>query len=137
MTPPPDLHTPASADVSEGPRGGPRKVSRGRTYDPERPPKYWAKEAWRMRVAFRDAVARLPFTTADARLLDGVAVWLAYTGKGQPVPGPWWTLACRVAAAAVACVKDRQTADYLAPWSERAPGAAPAEAGAGFRPLGG
>jgi hypothetical protein len=81
---------------------------------------------------------RLPYATADARLLDGFAKWLEWTGKGQPVPGPWWALACALAGAVVPALADAGSARLVAPWARRDGTVAPADAGPGeFRPLGG
>ncbi len=82
-------------------------------------------------------MTRLPYASADARLLDGFEKWLGWTGKGQPVPGPWWALACALASAVVPALADATAARLVAPWAGA--GATPAgDAGPGaFRPLGG
>lgn len=81
-------------------------------------------------------MVRLPYGTADARLLDGIDKWIGWTGKGQPIPGPWWALACALVAAAVPCLADATARRLVAPWGRRE-GPAPADAGPGeFRPLG-
>lgn len=103
--------------------------------DPARPPRYWAPEAWRLYCAVTDARQRLAYATADARLLDGVEKWLVLQGKGKPVPGPWWSLAVALTAQAWACLSDEPSRRLLAPWAR--PGAGPAPADVGFRPLGG
>lgn len=107
----------------------------GASQDPSRPPRYWAPEAWRLRCAVVAARQALPYHTADARLLDGVDKWLLWTGKGKPVPGPWWALACALARAMAPCLSDVGAGRLLAPWSQGdgVPGAEPD----GFRPLGG
>ena len=78
----------------------------------------------------------LPYASADARLLDGVDKWLLWTGKGKPVPGPWWGLACGLIAASHPCLASQAAARLVAPWARRE--AAPSgDAGPGaFRPLG-
>jgi len=112
-------------------------MQRERARDPERPPRHWAPEAWRLRCALYDAMTRLPYGTADARLLDGVDKWVGWTGKGKPVPGPWWALACALVAAMAPCLADATARRLVAPWG-RGEGVAGADAGpGGFRPLGG
>lgn len=84
-----------------------------------------------------DACARLPYASADARLLDGFEKWLGWRGKGQPVPGPQWALACALASAVGSALADPVAARLLAPWARREAvpsGDAPGDA---FRPLGG
>lgn len=80
-------------------------------------------------------MVRLPYASADARLLDGVHKWVGWTGKGQPVPGPWWGVACRLTSAVAEALADADGRNLLAPWASVGP-SAPAEPG-GFRPLGG
>ena len=105
--------------------------------DPLRPPRYWAPEAWRLRCAVYDAMTRLPYASADARLLDGLEKWLGWTGKGQPIPGPWWARACVLTAGVHQALADATSARLVAPWAG-AGAIAPADAGPGaFRPLGG
>lgn len=103
--------------------------------DPARPPRHWAPEAHRLRCAVYDAYTRLPYASADARLLDGVEKWLGWTGKGQPVPGPWWNTATHLVSAVHPALADATAKALVRPWCVE-PGAAPAEPG-GFRPLGG
>jgi len=82
-------------------------------------------------------MTRLPYASADARLLDGLEKWMGWTGKGQPVPGPWWALALRLVAAVVPALADPASALLVAPWA-RDGGSGQADAGPGeFRPLGG
>lgn len=82
-------------------------------------------------------MVRLPYASADARLLDGFEKWLGWTGKGQAVPGPWWGLATRLATAVRDALADADGRNLVAPWclseGQGVPGADPA----GFRPLGG
>ena len=100
-------------------------------------PRGWAPEAWRLRCAVVVARQSLPYHTADARLLDGVDKWLLWTGKGKPVPGPWWTVACGLVSAVYPALADATARALIAPWGRGAAGAAPADAGpGGFRPLG-
>lgn len=103
--------------------------------DPARPPRHWAPEAWRLCCAVYAACSRLPYASADARLLDGFHKWMLWTGKGQPIPGPWWTRCCALAGALARCLADVDSASLVAPWCH-GEGAAPGEGG-GFRPLGG
>ena len=108
----------------------------GTRRDPARPARHWHPEAWLLRCAVWDAGTRLPYASADARLLDGFEHWLGWTGKGQPVPGPWWGLACGLAAAVVPALADPVAARLVAPWARD--GAVPSgDASGGFRPLGG
>lgn len=100
-------------------------------------PRHWAPEAWRLRCAVVTARQALPYASADARLLDGVDKWLLWTGRGKPVPGPWWALALRLVAAMTPCLADPGAGRLVAPWCHGG-GVAPADAGPGaFRPLGG
>jgi hypothetical protein len=106
--------------------------------DPARPPRHWAPEAWRLRCAVYDAMVRLPYASADARLLDGYEKWLGWRGKGQPVPGPWWALACALASAVWGGLEDTVSARLVAPWGRHGATVPGADAGPGeFRPLGG
>ena len=111
-------------------------MSGGASQDPARPPRGWAPEAWRLRCAVVTARQALPYASADARLLDGVDKWLLWTGKGKPVPGPWWGLACALTAACHSCLADAGAVRLVAPWVQH--GAVPSgDAGPGaFRPLG-
>ncbi len=88
-----------------------------------------------MRCAVWDAMTRLPYASADARLLDGFEKWLGWTGKGQPVPGPWWTVATGLVSAVYPALADATARALVRPWCA-GPGAAPADP-SGFRPLGG
>lgn len=101
--------------------------------DPAKPPRYWAPEAWRLRCALLVARQRLPYHTADARLLDGVERWVLYTGKGKPVPGPWWALAVALASAAASALADADGRVLLAPWCQRGP--TPSGETEAFKPL--
>jgi len=119
--------------------------------DPTRPPRGVDATAWRLRCALRDAVARLPYATAEARLLDGLERWvkLALT-PGQTAPGapalvstgPAWAAVLYAVAASAALVSEDSRA-LLAPWlalvpaPPRAPGAGAAGAAADFHPLAG
>jgi hypothetical protein len=88
-----------------------------------------------MRCAVCIARQALPYASADARLLDGVDKWLLWTGKGKPVPGPWWALGCALTSAMAACLSDAGARRLVAPWvsGDGIPAAEPN----GFRPLGG
>lgn len=103
--------------------------------DPARPPRYWAPEPWRLYCALVEARVRLPYATADARLIDGVAHYVVMTGKGRATPSPWWTEVCDLVAAMLKCVADDGAQRLLSPWRSRTPGAATAPGG--FTPLGG
>lgn len=108
---------------------------RAGTCDPDRPRRGWAPEAWRLRCALRVARERIPYATADARLIDGVERWMLYTARGRPVPGPWWGRTCALVTAMRDCLEDHGGRLLVAPWclGEGAV-AAGAEPG-GFRPL--
>lgn len=109
----------------------------GASQDPTRVPRGWAPEAWRLRCAVVTARQALPYASADARLLDGVDKWLLWTGKGMPVPGPWWALALALVRAMGGCLASPDAARLVAPWA-RGEGVPSADAGPDqFRPLGG
>lgn len=107
---------------------------RAGSQDPDRPRRGWAPEAWRLRCALRTAKDRMPYATADARLIDGVERWMLYTARGHAVPGPWWGRCCALVTAMAGCLVDREARALVAPWClggvSAAAGAAP-----GFRPL--
>lgn len=90
-----------------------------------------------MRMALLAARERLPYASANARLLDGVERWVRIGGRGRAAAGPWWATAVALVAAAAAAV-DPDTALVLAPWVGLVAYAAPAVAGAtAWRPIGG
>lgn len=105
----------------------------GNSCDPDKPPRYWHPEAWRLRCAMLAARERLPYHTADARLLDGIERWMLYTGKGQPVPGPWWTMAVALASACSAALSDAPARRLIAPWVRREAEGVPSVGG--FAPI--
>lgn len=118
--------------------------------DPSHPPRGVDTGAWALRCALREAVSRLPYAAAEARLLDGLERWVraALRGPGQAAPGatalvsagPAWAAVLH-AVAAVAALASDDTRGLLAPWlalvpaPPRSPGVAPPTAG--FRPLAG
>ncbi len=111
-------------------------MSGGASCDPGRTPRGWAPEAWRLRCTVCIARQALPYASADARLLDGVDKWLLWTGRGKPVPGPWWALACALTSAMAPCLASSEAARLVAPWCHG--GTVPSgDIETGFRPLGG
>jgi hypothetical protein len=102
---------------------------------PTRVPKGWAPEVWRLRCALLAARERLPYASANARLLDGVERWVKLQGRGKAPAGPWWATCCALAKAAAWATDDPATQAILAPWAGLVD-VAPV-AGSGFRPLGG
>lgn len=100
-----------------------------------RPPRGWDPGVWALRVALCTAVARLPYASANARLLDGVERWVRLGGRGRAAAGPWWGHAVALTAAAVAACDDPPTTALLAPWVGLA-GVRPGAAASAFRPLG-
>lgn len=103
-------------------------------------------ETWRLRCALITARDRVPFATAEARLLDGLCWFVKAAAKGATCDpaadgrrlapgGPGWAGAV-AAVGAVARVCSAETQVLLAPWCGPA-GAASGAAGVDFRPFGG
>lgn len=100
--------------------------------DPDRPPKGWSPEVWRLRATLLAARERLPYATANARLLDGVERYVRIAGRGKPASGPWWASVLALVKAAVVLL-DPESAKLLAPWVGLV--RANAVAGSGFEPI--
>jgi hypothetical protein len=99
------------------------------------PPRGWAPAVWALRVALLTARSRLPYASANARLLDGVERWVRMGGRGRPASGPWWAHAVALTRAVAGAVDDAPTRAILAPWAGLV--VDHPVAGSGFRPLGG
>lgn len=99
------------------------------------PPRGWVAEVWALRSALLVARSRLPYASAEARLLDGVERWVRMTGRGRAAAGPWWGHAVGLTASAASAVADAPTTLILAPWVGLV-GDAPAAAASTFRPIG-
>jgi hypothetical protein len=99
------------------------------------PPRGWAPDVWALRVALLTARSRLPYASANARLLDGVERWVRMGGRGRPASGPWWAWAVALTRAAAGACDDEPTRRILAPWAGLV--VDHPVAGTGFRPLGG
>ncbi len=103
-------------------------------------------ETWRLRCALITARDRVPFATAEARLLDGLCWFVKAAAKGATCDpaadgrrlapgGPGWAGAV-AAVGAVARVCSAETQVLLAPWCGGAAAGA-ATGGVDFRPFGG
>ncbi len=107
-------------------------------------------QVWALHLALLEARERLPYATAEARLLDGLDRWvrLESTSPSNGAPalapvGPRWA-ACLAAVAAVARLVSPESAGLLAPWAALGAGLAPGAPGvsphaadaAAFAPLG-
>ncbi len=101
-------------------------------------------EPWRLAEALLDARSRLPYATAEARLLDGLQRWVALEcrvpvgGVSLSPAGPRWAhVLAAVAAVVRLCSADTQA--LLAPWATSGPAAPVAgvspHAGVGFVPF--
>ncbi len=122
--------------------------------DPDRPPRHTDPVVWRLRCALLSARERLPYASAEARLLDGLERYVKFAARPGLAPldggaalrstGPAWAaVLTAVAAAAELCGPEAR--GLLAPWTvlvptpARAPGVAPAgtspSRGGGFEPL--
>jgi hypothetical protein len=100
-------------------------------------------ETWRLYAACVTARDRVPYSSAEARLLDGLVWYVKHAGRTAPrltPAGPAWADALAlVAAVCRVCSVDTQA--LLAPWARQAPSAPgvapPVTAGVDFRPFGG
>jgi hypothetical protein len=102
---------------------------------PDGTPKGWNPDVWALRMALLTARERLPYASANARLLDGVDRWVRLSGRGRPPAGPWWARTCVLVRAVAEALEDRHTAALLAPWSGLVVSSDVA-APNGFRPFG-
>jgi hypothetical protein len=115
-----------------------------------RAPRGTHPEVWRLVCAVASAREALPYSTAEARLLDGLRWWLSSAARGAAPggaggrltpTGPAWAQAL-VLVSAVAAVAGPATRTLLAPWtvavaSAGAPAPSPTSAGGvDFRPFG-
>lgn len=87
-------------------------------------------QVWRLVEALSVAMKRLPYATAEARLLDGVGRWLSLEARGLGAGGPvrlqphgprWAAVLALVTASARLCSDEAQA--LLAPWTTGVAGA--------------
>lgn len=110
------------ARAGEGQVGHERHGDRPTVGEGRRAPRGVHPEPWRLAETLLAARSRLPYATAEARLLDGLQRWVALESKAPadghalaPV-GPRWALVlAAVTATARLCSAETQT--MLAPWT--------------------
>lgn len=106
---------------------------------PRRTPRGVHPETWRLSEALLAARSRLPYASAEARLLDGVQRFVQLDARA-PVDGvsltptgPRWAAVLRLLAAVAPLVSDGSRA-ILAPWVGPTGPAAPGQAAVGVSP---
>lgn len=117
-------------------RPGPAPATMGTSV--RKPPRGVHPEVWRLSETLLAARSRLPYASAEARLLDGVQRWIRLDltvpldGVSLTPTGPRWSaVLALVAAAARLCSEDTRT--MLAPWLAGSM-AAPGQAAVGVSP---
>lgn len=88
----------------------------------EATPPGWHPDVWALGATLKVCYCRLPNSTPEGRLLQGLASWVRLGGKHRPNRGEWWAGTLAMVETAAALIDEQGTRNLLAPWCNRRTG---------------